>query len=379
MATTRFKVNYDVIRSKQAQLSKTKDTGQQRNYWTPKEGRNNIRILSPYSEAGVWYLEVPLHYKIGGKTIVCPNRLPKKGRCYVCEKVKEFRNDKSEELQKLANDLRPKMKVYYNIVDLDHPEAGVQVYGSGVSVFKDLLYYDLDEEWGNITDPDNGYDVILTREGKGLSTQYQIKLKKNSSPIENVVWLDQLNDLDFFASTVLSYDEIKDLYEKGPDDDDGGTSEEPVVIPKRALPGKAVEVVKEEDVPDDIVKPTEEIVDEEKDLTAGDLKGMSLRDLKKLISDNELSIDPDDYDTADLLREAIASEIGLEYGNGDEEIQEVDTPQLKKEEKKEKKAAAVKVPGCFGLEYNEDDLECTRDCTSAEECKKAQKEKKKKR
>lgn len=372
MADTRFKVNMATIRAKQAQLSKVKDPGTQRSYWTPKEGRNNLRLLPPYSEAGVWYLEVPLHYKIGGKTIVCPNRLPKKSRCYVCEKVKEFRNDKSAELQELANNLRPKMKIYYNIIDLDHPEVGVQVYGSGVSVFKDLLYYDLDEEWGNITDPDNGYDVILTREGKGLSTQYQIKLKKNSSPIENQAWLSQLNDLDFFASTVLSYEEIKNLYEKGPDDEDSPSSTSAPEIPKRPLPVPQTKDIAQEDVPEEVAEPVEEVAEEEKELTMDDLKAMSLRDLKKLIKDNELAIDPDDFDTADLLREAIASEVGLEVEN-DEDMPEVDAPPPKKVEEKK---AAVKVPGCFGLEYNEDDVECTRDCTSAKDCKTAQKEKK---
>lgn len=365
----RYKVDLSKIKAKQVQYDKSANAKNfQSNFWVPKEGKNNIRVLPPWSEEGIWYREVPYHYGVGGKSVVCPKRLLSKS-CYVCDKVAEFRKSSDKELNDLANDLRPKMRVYYNVIDLDDTAKGVQVFGSGVQVFKDLLYYDLDDEWGNITDVEEGYDIILTREGKGRNSKYQVKAKKNSSSLENEEWLNSLSNLDNLIGKILSYDELKTLYETPVEDTAPAVLEE-VPEPKKPTP-RTLKDIEEDDIPEEIeeVPPTpkkkeEEITEPNEDdtitLTSADVKKMSRKEMKALIKDLGLDIDPKEYEDEIDLREAIIEECGLEDEDDDKGgISEVEKP------------------GCFGMEYSESDKECV-DCLVSKECKVAFKARKKK-
>lgn len=350
----RFKVDMSKIKEKQTQYDKTSKTDFKKNFFDPKQDKNNVRILPPWSEEGIWYREVPYHYGVGGKSVVCPKRLLNKP-CFVCDKVAEFRKSGDKELGLLADELRPKMRIYYNLVDLDDTGKGVQVYGSGVNVFKDLLYYDLDEEWGNITDADKGYDIIITREGKGKTSKYQVKLKKNPSPIASEEWLNTLNNLDNMVGKILSYEELKDLYESEP-------TSAPAVGKEAAAPvAKAVpRPVKEiEDIPEEIGKEVES--DDTITLTRAEVVKMSRKELKALVKDLGLDIDYKDYDEDDEFRDAIIKECGLDSEEGDDAVPA-----------KEK----VENPGCFGYEYNESDSECVV-CKVSKDCKVAFKAKKK--
>ena len=254
--------------------------------------------------------------------------------CYICDKVAEFRKSSDKELNDLANDLRPKMRIYYNVVDLDDVAKGVQVYGSGVQVFKDFLYYDLDDDWGNITDVDEGYDILLTREGKVRNTKYQVKAKKNSSFLENEEWLDSLNNLDNLIGKILSYDELKSLYETPADDAAPVMSEAPA---KRSL-----SLVKdiEDDIPEEIGEPpakAKEVEEEPKPtatdddtitLTYADVKKMSRKEMKALIKDLGLDIDHKEFTDDEDLRDEIIDECGLEEEGENEKgsVAEVEKP-----------------------------------------------------
>lgn len=364
----RFTVDTSKIKAKQVQYDKTASkTFQKNNFWDPKEGVNRIRILPPWSEERVWFREIPYHYGIGGKTVVCPKRLLNKP-CFVCDKVSEFRKSPDKALNDTANDLRPKTRVYYNIVDLDDIGKGVQVYGSGVTVFNDLLYYDLDPDWGNITDVADGYDILLTRTGKGRNSKYKVTAKKNSSPLENEGWLDSLNNLDNLVGKILSPEEMKALYESSGDEDE--VVEKPTeVAPKRSLDT----VIKEEkdvpidieEIPDEIPSKKEEVITPQSDdstvtLEAKDVKAMNRKALKQLIMDLDLEINPKQYDDDKDLQNAIISVCGLE---------EDDTDVLEEKD--------VDRPGCFGLEFVETDVDCTN-CAVSKPCKVEFKAKKKK-
>lgn len=367
----RFKVDTSKIKAKQVQYDKSANTKNfQSNFWVPKEGKNNIRILPPWSEEGIWYREVPYHYGVGGKSVVCPKRLLGKP-CYICDKVAEFRKSSDKGLNEVANDLRPKMRIYYNVVDLDDTAKGVQVFGSGVQVFKDLLYYDLDDEWGNITDVDEGYDIILTREGKGRNSKYQVKAKKNSSPIGTEEWLNSMSNLDNLVGKILSYDELKTLYETPAEDAAPAILEEIPETTTKTAPRTLKDI--EEDVPEEIEEPPaptpkkveEEITEQSDDdtitLTYADVKKMSRKEMKALIRDLGLDIDPKEYEDENDLREAIIEECGLEEDEDDEKSE----------------LSEVEKPGCFGMEYSESDKECA-DCLASKECKVAFKARKKK-
>jgi len=184
-------------------------TGQ---FWTPKEGVNLIRILPPYGESGYFFREVDMHFGVGknGESFVCTRA--EGGRCYACDKLEELRASEDPEKVNLARKFVPRHRVLYNIVDLSEPSKGVRIFSSGVSIFKDILSYFADPDWGDITDPEKGYDIKITREGTGLETSYRVQARKNPTPIADPEWLTQLYDLDSVVQ-LLPYEKQREIIE----------------------------------------------------------------------------------------------------------------------------------------------------------------------
>ena len=89
---------------------------------------------------------------------------------------------------------------------------------------------------------------------------------------------------------------------------------------------------------------------------------MSRKEMKVLIKDLALSVDPKDYEDENDLRDAIIEECGLDDDEGDDEKGSL---------------SEVEKPGCFGMEYSTTDKECV-DCLAAKECSVAFKARKKK-
>jgi len=103
----------------------------------------------------------------------------------------------------LAKSMRARMRLFVNAIDLEDPEwtqenvdemigggveenrlpdvgaPKIQVFGFGSMIFKELLDYYNDEI--DMTDLEEGYNVIITKEGKDLNTKYRVRLEKNTS------------------------------------------------------------------------------------------------------------------------------------------------------------------------------------------------------
>ena len=181
-------------------------------FWTPKEHSNLIRILPPYSGED-WYKETWFHFGVGvdRKPIACARRLLDEA-CYICEKVDELRKSEDPRDVELPTQIASRRRVFYNIIDLDDVESGVQIFSSGVTIFKELLMYVADPDWGDITDPEEGYDIVIEREGTGIDTKYTVRAKKNPTSLIDPGLLDELRDLDEMVE-ILPYEQVKAIYE----------------------------------------------------------------------------------------------------------------------------------------------------------------------
>ena len=181
-------------------------------FWTPKEGASLIRILPPYTGED-WYKEAWFHFGVGvdRKPIVCARRLQDEA-CYICEQVDGLRKSEDPRDVELSTQIASRRRVFYNIIDLDDIESGVQVFSSGVTIFKELLMYVADPDWGDITDPEQGYDIVLDREGTGIDTKYNVRAKKNPTALIDPALLDELRDLDDMVG-ILPYEQVKAIYE----------------------------------------------------------------------------------------------------------------------------------------------------------------------
>lgn len=181
----------------------------------PKEGTMRVRLVSqgPDKELG---LEIIQFYsqKTGG--IISPATFDEP--CPFMDKFQELRKSSDEEDQKLAKLLTPRRR-FLIAGTLYKDEKGKEIDTDNVgkpiliprSVYQDIIDLYLDEDdWGDMTDPDDGYDIKITRTGKGKTdTSYSVTAcpkGKNPSP----KYVKEVDLEEIIKSSMLTYDELED-------------------------------------------------------------------------------------------------------------------------------------------------------------------------
>ena len=188
------------------------------------DGRNLFRILPAHANSEMFFEEVWVHYGVGktdqnkkGHMVVCLTTHGDSKPCPICEVVKELRNlskVKDDTYSKQASSLNRKKRVYFNAInradDLTQyakneegkwvnadgeEQSPVGVLATGVTVFKDLLSIIEDPEYGDVTDAEEGLDVIITKTGTSFNTSYDTKTVRKNSPIGFAEWQECLYDL----------------------------------------------------------------------------------------------------------------------------------------------------------------------------------------
>lgn len=152
-----------------------------------KEGTLRVRIL-PVGEEKEFIAEVETFYlgeKLKGYFSPHSIGLP----CAVYEKYEELKNSKDPEDKELAKTLIPRLKPLCGVlVYTDEKGKEVDTEKSGKLIqlannqYQEIIDLFLDEdEWGDMTNPVNGYDIKLGRTGKGkLDTEYTVSPCKNT-------------------------------------------------------------------------------------------------------------------------------------------------------------------------------------------------------
>lgn len=135
-----------------------------------KEGSMRIDIISfiagpgnPFAEEGqeTWERTFWTHRDVGldEDAYVCPRKSADRP-CPICEHQSKLRRQAGTD-KDLIKALEPRKRQLFNVVDLDDPDAGVQVWDASVHVFGNQLKEDLenadpDDPWEYFADPDQG-------------------------------------------------------------------------------------------------------------------------------------------------------------------------------------------------------------------------------
>lgn len=203
-------------------------------FWAPKDGRNVIRILPPKPGSEDFYVEARVHYNVGPdkKMVTCGKTA--RSTCAVCDFVDALFKSGDKEDEKLAKRMRATSRYYFNVIDrsVEEGQEGygeVMVFGSGATIFTDILGIIVDPDYGDITDPEEGYDIIITKSGKGLDTEYKTNARPKQTPIGIDGWEEKMIDLSFFAKPKSDEDmeAILEGREVSKKDEDEGESEKP--------------------------------------------------------------------------------------------------------------------------------------------------------
>lgn len=253
-----------------AEIEKKKSGGGGGNFrfWKPiKYGKYVVRFLPPKDPDGLFYYETA-QYKIGDNYYFAPIAVGKPDPIY--EMYKRLWDVGTDDAIALARELKPRKQYLYNIVvkeelgEKTQDPTKVHVYMSGKKLYETLLEYFVDDDYGDLTDVEEGFDFIIDKkEGDyGFPNYDNSRPRPKSSPlfedddmIEKV--LKNLNDLENEVE-YKEYDELKKIlnsflktqksgaskFVESKDDDDE-EEEKPVKKTKK------VEDVEEDSVDDD--------------------------------------------------------------------------------------------------------------------------------
>ena len=194
----------------QLQTSSTRTT----NLWKPQPGKTQIRILPYKLNSDTPFIELFFHYDLGGKSYLSPTSF---GRPDPIEEFADkLKQSGNREDWRMGKKLEAKLRTFAPVVVRGEEQGGTKFWGFGKTVYQELLSFIADPDYGDISDPINGRDVVVefkTAEETGASfPKTSIRVKPNQTPItENKAVLTNLLDDQKDIREVyneLSYDEL---------------------------------------------------------------------------------------------------------------------------------------------------------------------------
>ena len=184
--------------------------------WKPQPGKTQIRIVPYALNKDNPFIELFFHYNLNNRSYLSPISF---GRPDPIEEfAQKLKASGSKEDYQLSRKLEAKMRTFAPVVVRGEEKQGVKFWGFGKTVYQELLSIIADPDYGDITDPVNGRDVVvefLSAEETGASfRKTNIRVKPNQTPISDepdVLELvkDQQDIRDIYQD--LSYDELTEV------------------------------------------------------------------------------------------------------------------------------------------------------------------------
>lgn len=190
-------------------------------YWKPRDnGEYTIRFLPPKDADGLFFKQAA-QYKIGENYYFAPYIDGEADPIY--EMYRALWKKGTPESIALARELKPRKQYLYNIVIRDEngqkPEnpTRVYVYMSGEKLYEKVMHYFWDEDFGDLTDIDEGFDFKIVKEqGQGGFPNYDnSRPRAKSTPLfDDKKLVDEvisgIHDLNKEVE-YKSYNELKEI------------------------------------------------------------------------------------------------------------------------------------------------------------------------
>jgi hypothetical protein len=219
-------IDLAAIRKKLNQISG--QNSRKNSMWRPEEGsETTVRLMAYPDNDGQPFKELMFYYNIGNNPgLLSPYQFSKPDP--IQELITKLRDEGSKESYELAKKLYPKMRCYAPVIVRGEEEKGVRLWAFGKQVYQTLLNYMLDEDYGDITDPEEGRDVRITctkAPGRQWATT-DVRPRGKDSPLSEDVkkskeWLDNIPDVNelFELKTYEELERVVNAWLNGDEDD----------------------------------------------------------------------------------------------------------------------------------------------------------------
>ncbi len=179
-------LNIEAMRQKLAN-SQNKNAGKNSGTkWRPQEGDQTIRIL-PTAD-GDPFKEFHFHYNVGKNPgILCPKKNYGE-HCPICDFAsqlwREGVDNNDDQSKNAAKKLFARKRYYSPILIRGSETDGVKIWAYGKTAYETLLGYVLDADYGDITDPQTGTDLVLNYNVPGTPGSFpKTQLKPRRRPL----------------------------------------------------------------------------------------------------------------------------------------------------------------------------------------------------
>jgi len=175
--------------------------------WKPQPGKTQIRIVPYAFNKDNPFIELFFHYNLNNRSYLSPTSF---GRPDPIEEfAQKLKGSGSKEDYQLARKLEAKMRTFAPVLVRGEEKQGVKFWGFGKTVYQELLSVIADPDYGDITDPVNGRDVVvefISAEESGASfPKTNIRVKPNQTAIS-----DEPDVLEL----VKTQQDIKEIYQE---------------------------------------------------------------------------------------------------------------------------------------------------------------------
>lgn len=154
--------------------------------WKPEEGKQVVRIVPSKATPDNPFVELYFHY-INGKTYLSPRTYGRPDPIADFADKLRSTGDKDDWLN--SRQFAPKMRTYVPVVVRGKESDGTKWWAFGKTVYSELLAVIADPDYGDITDPTSGRDVVVefTPQEKSDTNfaKTAIRCKPNQTPITN--------------------------------------------------------------------------------------------------------------------------------------------------------------------------------------------------
>jgi hypothetical protein len=204
--------------------------------WKPAPGKQVVRIVPYAYNKDNPFIELKFHYNLNGKTFLSPDTFNKPDP--IVEFSNKLKKSGDKEEWQFGRKLEPKMRTFCPIIVRGREKEGVKFWGFGKQVYQAILSYIADPDYGDITDPTAGRDIVVefrtSEETQKSFPETTIRPKPNQTPAvtDDLKELldDQIDILELFD--VPTYDELKTAMDTWLNE--GGGEEEVVAEGKKA-------------------------------------------------------------------------------------------------------------------------------------------------